>query len=94
MKNLSKLAARNEFNLIISPEIQCEMEKRFILLEDIEEVVAHSRTTGKRFFNPEDSSFLADLRLDQVTYWVQYKEKEDGIQIITVYSHRMEIVKE
>lgn len=70
------------------------MEKRLILLEDIEKVVAHSQTTGQRFFNSEDSSYLASLRIDNVTCWVRYKEKEDGIHIMTVYSHRMEIVKE
>ncbi|MCE5346470.1 MAG: DUF4258 domain-containing protein [Bacteroidales bacterium] len=70
------------------------MEKRFIFFEDIEKVVAHSKITGQRFFNSEDSSYLANLRIDNVTYWVRYKEQEDGMQIITVYSHRMEIVKE
>jgi len=88
------LTEKSERNLIISPAIIGDMEKRFILFEDIEKVVAHSKTTGQRFFNPEDSSYLANLRLDNVTYWVQYKEKEDGIHVITVYSHRMEIVKE
>lgn len=81
-------------NLIISQEIKGEMEKRFILFEDVEKVVAYSKATGQRFFNPEDSSYLANLRIENVTYWVRYKEKEDGIYIITVYSHRIEIVRE
>lgn len=88
------LKDKKEFNLIISPEIRSEMGKRCILLDDIEKVVADSIASGKRFFNPEDSSYLANLRIDNVTYWVRYKEKEDGIHIITVYSHRMEIVRE
>jgi len=88
------LTEKKEFNLIISPEIQEDMKKRGILPEDVEKVVAHSRTTGQRFFNPEDSSYLANLRINNVTYWVQYQETDGGINIITVYSHRMEIVKE
>lgn len=62
-------------------------------LEDIGKAVVHSRTTGQRFLNSEDSSYMANLRLDNITYWVRYKEKEDGIHIITVYSHRMEVVR-
>jgi glutamate synthase (NADPH) small chain len=84
---------RNE-NLVIPPEIRKTMEERLILFEDIEKVIAHSGISGERFFNPEDSSYLANLRIENVTYWVQYAEKEDGIHIKNVYSHRMEVVKE
>ncbi|MGI5921244.1 MAG: hypothetical protein ACOX6I_05865 [Syntrophomonadaceae bacterium] len=88
------LIEKKELNLMISPKIQGNMEEKGILAEDVEKVVAHSRTTGQRFFNPEDSSYLANLRINNVTYWVQYKETDGGINIITVYCHRMEIVKE
>ena len=83
-----------KMKLIISQEIKGEMKKKFILFEDVEKVVVYSKTTGQRFFNPEDSSYLANLRIENVTYWVRYKEKEDGIYIITVYSHRIAIVRE
>lgn len=83
---------KNELRLIITPEIRSNMGKRYILLEDIEKVVAHSKKTGQRFFNSEDSSYLANLRIDNITYWVRYQEKEDGMHIMNVYSHRMEIV--
>ena len=83
-----------KMKLIISQAIKGEMEKRFILFEDVEKVVVYSKTTGQRFFNPEDSSYLANLRIENVTYWVRYKEKENGIHIITVYSHRIEIARE
>lgn len=83
-----------EMNIIISPEVGGEMDKRFILFEDVQKVVEHSLRTGQRFFNPGDSSFLARLRIENVTYWVRYREKEDGIHILTAYSHRMEIVEE
>lgn len=85
------LTRRNEWNLVIPPEIREIMDKRFILFEHVEKVVAHSRVSGKRFFNPEDGSCLAHLRIRHVTYWVRYAEKEDGIHILSVYSHRMEV---
>lgn len=88
------VSENDQINLIITPEICAYLEKRCILFEDVEKVVTHSKITGQRFFNPVDYSYLANLRIDQVTYWVRYQEKEDGIHIISVYSHRMEIIKE
>ena len=67
------------------------MEERLILLEDVEDVLEHSRQSGQRFFNSEDNSFLASLRKRNVTYWARWVEKEDGAHILSVYSHRMTI---
>jgi hypothetical protein len=67
------------------------MEKRLILLEDIEDVLEYARLSGQRFFNPEDMTYLACLRKKNVTYWVQWAEKEDGAHIVSAYSHRMTI---
>ncbi|WP_027398481.1 pyridine nucleotide-disulfide oxidoreductase/dicluster-binding protein [Anaerovorax odorimutans] len=85
---------KNDMDLVISKEIWNTMEDRFILFEDIEKVIRHSQISKERFFNSLDSSYLANLRIKNVTYWVRYKEKEDGIYIVSVYSHRMEIAKE
>ena len=84
----------NILKLIIPPEVWKIMDERFILFEDIEKVVAHAQNTGERFFNPENSNYLANLRIENVTYWVRYEEKEDGILVSSVYSHRMEVAKE
>lgn len=81
-------------NLIIPDEIWRIMDERYILVEDIEKVIKHSQESGERFFNPEDSSFLANQRIADVTYWVRYIEKEGAIHIVTVYSHRMDVKKE
>ena len=88
------LTKKNELNLVIPQEVWETMEERFILFDDIEKVIANSRKSGDRFFNPEDMSYLADLRIRNVTYWVRYAEKEDGIHIIRVYSHRMAVAEE
>jgi Fe-S oxidoreductase len=83
-----------DFELQISEEVSKLMEKRFILLSDVQKVVDHSRKTGERFFNPENGRYLARLRLDHVTFWVQYTESDAVIFVNSVYSHRMEIVEE
>jgi Fe-S oxidoreductase len=91
---MEELKQRNEWNLQIPQEIWERMEKRHILLEDIKKVIEHARTTGERFYNPEDESYLASCRIKYVTYWVRFAEKEDGIHVLSVYSHRMEVIKE
>ena len=85
---------KQDLNLIIPPQVWKLMEERYILLEDVEKVIAHAHTTGEGFFNPKDLNYLARLRLDNVTYWVRYEEKEDGLLVNNVYSHRMEVVEE
>jgi len=79
----------NAMNLLISQEVRQTMEERFILIEDILDVLKAANDTQCRFQNPQDGSFLASLKKKNVTYWVKYAEKEDGIQIQSVYSHRM-----
>lgn len=81
-------------NLVIPDEIWRTMEKRYILRENVEQVIRHAQETGERFFNPADSSFLASLRIENVTYWVRYREKDGTVSVEAVYSHRMEVVKE
>jgi len=82
-----------DFTLHVSDAITALMEKRFILLSDVEKVVAHSMTHNERFFNPETSDFLARLRIQNVTFWVQYEEHGKDITLKDVYSHRMEVVE-
>lgn len=81
-------------NLIIPDEVWRIMDERYILREDIEKVIKHAQESGERFLNPEDSSYLTNMRIAGVTYWVRYREKDGAIWIVTVYSHRMDVKKE
>lgn len=82
------------FTLHVSDEIVALMEKRFIMMSDVEKVVEHSLSHKERFFNPEASDFLARLRVQNVTFWVKYEERDRDITIKDVYSHRMEVVED
>ncbi len=81
-------------DLIILPEVWKLMEERYILEEDIQKVITHAKSTGERFYHSKDATYLARLKIENVTYWVKYEEKPDGILVSSVYSHRMEIVEE
>lgn len=81
-------------DIIIPEEVWRTMDERYILLENIQDVIRYAKESGKVFLNPEDGSFLASHRIEEVTYWVRYTEKNGVIQVVTVYSHRMEVKAE
>ncbi len=84
-----------DFKLSIPKDVLDIMEQRFILVSDVEKVIDSSRKNNERFFNPEIACYLAKLRLENVTYWVGYEEKDDGqINVNSVYSHRMEVLED
>ena len=89
----SDMSKTYDFTLHVSDAIIALMEKRFILLSDVEKVVDHSLTCKERFYNPETMDFLARLRVDNVTFWVKYEEHGSDITVKDVYSHRMEVVE-
>jgi Fe-S oxidoreductase len=80
-----------KITLNIPPEVQSRMEERLILVEDIQQVIAHAESTGKKLLNPQTGHFLAYHRPGNVTYWVEYSPapKGHGFAIHNAYSHRM-----
>ena len=84
----------NPLGLIIPPEVWESMERQLILIEDVEQVISRAQKTGERFYNPEIACYSASLRIGDVTYWVRYREENGSTQIVSVYSHRMEIMRE
>lgn len=86
---------KQAIELIISPEIRKNMEERFILLEDIEQVIQAAEQSGRKFINPENGHSLAHYRPSRVTYWVEYEILESGAyRVHNAYSHRMEVIEE
>ncbi|MBN1838683.1 MAG: NAD(P)-binding protein [Campylobacterales bacterium] len=81
------------FTLRISDDVKELMEKRFILVGDIEKVIDNAIKNKERFFNPKTSDYLARLRLQNVTYWVKYEENGTEMTLKDAYSHRMEVVE-
>ena len=79
--------------LTLTDTVKEKMEELYILLSDIKKAVANSIETKERFFNPEENSYLARLRIENVTYWVKYEIKDEKIIVTNVYSHRMEVVE-
>jgi NADPH-dependent glutamate synthase beta subunit-like oxidoreductase len=78
-------------HLIIPPEVQALLEERLILVEDIQQVIESAERTGSKFLHTTSGHWLAQHKLAQVTYWVEYSPSGEAYHIHNAYSHRMEI---
>jgi glutamate synthase (NADPH/NADH) small chain len=82
-----------KYNIVINDEAKDKMEEMYIVYGDIKKSVENSIEKKERFYAPSKNSYLARLRIDNVTYWVQYQLNEGDIFVTNVYSHRMEVVE-
>lgn len=83
-----------KIKIMLSEEIKNLMEKRWILLQDVEKVIDNAETNDEKFINPQNAHNLARKRLGSTTYWVEYEQKNKEYFVLNVYSHRMEVVEE
>ncbi len=90
--------AYEAIQLVIPPDVQAQMEKRLILMEDVQQVIEHAERTGARFLNRATGHFLASYKPASVTYWVEYtvesgagEGSEHRFVIHGAYSHRMTV---
>lgn len=91
---LKKDVAYLKVNLQLNETVLKIMEDRRILSEDIQQVIELAERTGRKFINPNNGHSLASFRPVKVTYWVEYKPREQDFLVLNVYSHRMEIMEE
>ena len=75
--------------LHIAEDVQRLLEDRLIRKEDVQKVIHHAETTGKKLINPSIDRCLACYRPKAVTYWVEYSRLDEGYRVHTAYSHRM-----
>ena len=83
-----------DIKLEIDDAVRELMEKRMILVEDLQQVIQWAEKSRRRLVNRETGNLLAHYRPGTVTYWVEYSPGPDGYVIHNAYSHRMEIVEE
>ena len=79
--------------LYIDPEVAVLLEKRMILVEDLQKVISHAESTGKKILDAATGHLVAHFRPVSVTYWVEYSLRDSGFIIHNAYSHRMEVIE-
>ncbi|MDR0621946.1 MAG: 4Fe-4S dicluster domain-containing protein [Deltaproteobacteria bacterium] len=90
-ENLPKEAAM-PLNIDIPGTVLDDMESRRILVADVTEVLEIAKKDGPVFVNPETGRRIANHRPRQVTFWVEYDERQDGSFLVhRAWCHRMTV---
>ncbi len=83
-----------EPELLIEPDMQAILDKRFILIDEARQVIAAAERTGRKLVSSATGHSLAYSKIGSVTCWIEYSGPNEGAyRIHNAYSHRMEIVE-
>jgi hypothetical protein len=80
-----------EIRLQVSAEIKQRLEERHILEDDVKQVIYHAETEGAKLYQPEANKYLAQSRIGNATFYVEYSIDQDGYSVRSVYAHKSEI---
>jgi glutamate synthase (NADPH/NADH) small chain len=80
--------------LRIPADVAAKMEKDYILVDDVQQVIHQAEKTGDKLQVPATDRLIAHYRPSLVTYWVEYAVSGDEYEVFNAYSHRMRIVKD
>jgi Fe-S oxidoreductase len=81
----------NKVKLYISPELRQKLSDEMLLETDIEKVVEHCETSGRKVVDKGTNSYTGHLMIGNMTYWAEYRKKDDGFELLNAYGHRMKI---
>lgn len=87
------VSKKTDLGIIIKEEVKDLMESRWILSQDVEQVIEHAEAAGEKFLNPTTGHYLARKNILKVTFWVEYEKTEEGFIVHNAYSHRMEVLE-
>ena len=74
-----------------SPDVQSLLDKRRILLDDIQQVLDLAITRQSFLQHAHDGRMIASATLGEVTFWVEYRKTGDVFQLLSAWCHRMHI---
>lgn len=86
--------AYETIKLAISDELNKKLDKEYILIDEVKQVIHHAQTTQNKLIDNTTKHFVAYLQLGIITCWVEYLPEGDGYTVFNAYSHRMQIVQE
>jgi glutamate synthase (NADPH) small chain len=86
------MESHRTIRLEISPEVAEQMDRRRILVEDLQKVIQYAETSGERFSHPSSGRYKAAYAPYKVTFWVEYIPTGDRYVVHNAYAHRMEVI--
>ena len=80
-----------DIELVVAAEVQADLEKKLILLDDIRQTIRHAESSGAKLVDQNSGHFVACHRPVRITYWVEYTVGQGRYHVHRAYSHRMEL---
>lgn len=77
--------------LHITPELRQKLNNEMILETDIEKVIEHCESSGRKIQLRESGHFTGHLQIGNMTYWAEYVPADGAFELINAYGHRMSI---
>lgn len=68
-----------------------DLEKKYILREDVEQAVAGLEATGMRFQEQNSGHYVGAWKPRHVTFWVRYSKDDTGYVLHDAWCHRMTV---
>ncbi len=79
-------------DLKVDKELERKLSESQILVQDMEDVVAHCQETGGGAVDPETGHIIGHHKIQNITYWAEYEIlPEGGYKLWNGYSHRMNL---
>jgi hypothetical protein len=99
IRDMAQTDSSNSITLHIPEPVLADLDKKMILASDMEAVVAHCETTGRKILDPETGLFTGHLKIGHMTFWARYRETNGSepptrLELVKGYGHRMEIVED
>ena len=70
------------------------MDERFILEDELKQVIFQAEENGAALINKDNGRLFAHQRIGSVTYWVEYKKSGGVFEVVSAYSHRIQLAEE
>ena len=83
-----------DIELVLSAEVQADLEKKLILLDDVRQTIRHAESSGEKLLDNKTGHFIASFRPVSMTYWVEYTVADGRYTVHRAYSHRMQLEPE
>lgn len=88
-KDEVQVESYEQIPLILTDALRDSLERRMILVEDVQKVIEHAEKSGEFFMNQKNRHALAYFKPNLITYWVEYSKKGESYEVHDAYSHRM-----
>jgi glutamate synthase (NADPH/NADH) small chain len=90
-EEVPEMEAHRELKLMTTPQVDGLLEKRRILIEDLQKVIFQAEKNGDKLTHPETGHFLASFQPYKAVFWVEYSPTPEGFAVHNAYSHRMTV---